>query len=263
MPDRSRMDQNLLSLAVRLAQEAAIVVLAIRSRGFKVTAKPDHSPVTEADIASQALILAGLRSATPGIPVIAEESPTRRISSACFWLVDPLDGTREFAAGLDEFVVNIGLVQNRRVVLGVVAVPALDQLFLGIVGQGAWKRIAGADIPIRVRDEPRDGAIVLTSRHDADDPRLIPMLAGHRVARSVKMGSALKFCRIAEGLADLYVRPGRTMEWDTAAPHAIVEAAGGAVLTMEGRPLGYGKPSWENPALICTGARTVALASQS
>lgn len=246
-------DVRLLALAAKLAEKAGAAILAIRARGYKFAEKPDHSPVTDADIVSQHVILAGLKSATPGIPVISEELPAKGIGPVpnVFWLVDPLDGTREFAAGLDEFVVNIGLVRGNKVVLGVVAAPAKGEVFTGMVGCGAWKRSKGREKPIHVNNRPSDGVIVLTSRHDADDPRLPSMLAKRKVANTIKMGSGLKFCWIAEGRADLYVRPGRTMEWDTAGPQAVLEGAGGIVLTADRKPLIYGKPGWENPSFIC------------
>jgi|ThiBio_1000_plan_1041568.scaffolds.fasta_scaffold01968_7 3'(2'), 5'-bisphosphate nucleotidase len=252
-------DVLLLSLAARLAEEAGAAIIAVRARGYSVAEKPDRSPVTDADMVSQRLIIAGLTAATPDIPVIAEESPVigNTAIPRVFWLVDPLDGTREFANGLDEFVVNIGLIRGQKVALGAVAAPALHEIFIGIVGQGVWKRSAGKDAPIHVRDVASGGPVALVSRHDADDRRLPSMLETHMVADTVKMGSGLKFCRIAEGQADLYIRPGRTMEWDTAAPQAILEAAGGAVLTMGGEPLLYGKPNWENPSFVCTGAQRI------
>jgi 3'(2'), 5'-bisphosphate nucleotidase len=177
--DCSHMDDFfLLTVAARLAEEAGAEILALRARGYQTTEKADRSPVTDADIASQGIIVAGLRSATPDVPVIAEESPSATgIPSPIFWLVDPLDGTREFAAGLDEFVVNIAFVRDHKVVLGAVAAPARKLLFTGIVGQGAWKYTRGEGIPIRVRNAPRNGLVALVSRHDADDERLAPMLA--------------------------------------------------------------------------------------
>lgn len=140
-------------------------------------------------------------------------------------------------------------------VLGAVAAPAIGQLFTGILGRGAWKRTEGNDRPIHVRDVPEGGTVALISRHDADDPRLKPMLAGHPIAKAIEMGSAIKLFRIAEGAADFYPRPGRTMEWDTGAAQAVLEAAGGAVLTLDSQPLNYGNANWENPSFLCTGGR--------
>jgi len=249
-------DAALLDLAADLANRAGAVILDIRKQGFAVQQKTDLSPVTEADRAAEALILAGLRDATPDIPVVAEEEIAGgRIVTATpqFWLVDPLDGTREFTSGRDEFAVNIGLVRDGRMVLGAVGVPALDELFGGIVGKGAWKRTASGQVPIAARTPPAEGLTVVASRQHGDVARLNAYLQGRRVARMLNFGSSLKFCRLAEGAADLYPRFGRTMEWDTGAPQAVLEAAGGAVLTLDGTPLRYGKPGWENPHFVCTG----------
>ncbi|MGI4978187.1 MAG: 3'(2'),5'-bisphosphate nucleotidase CysQ [Janthinobacterium lividum] len=250
-------DTALLSLAADLARRAASVVMTIRARGFETETKPDASPVTEADHAAEAVILAGLRAATPDIPVVAEEEIAAGHDpqyGAEFWLVDPIDGTREFAAMREDFTVNIGLVRDGRVVLGVVGLPAHGEMFGGIVGRGAWKRNGAGERPIRVRAVPPAGLDVLASRHYAGDPRLDAFLAGRPVASVRNVGSAVKFVRVAEGVADLYPRLGRTMEWDTAAPQAVLEAAGGHVRTMDGATLLYGKPGWENPHFLCTGA---------
>lgn len=250
-------DPQCLDLAVRLALEAGAAIMAVRRAGVTVARKQDRTPVTEADHAAEALIVAGLREATPDIPVIAEEEiAAGRVerAGARFWLVDPLDGTREFAAGRDEFAVCIGLVEDGRPVLGAVALPATGELFLGLVGEGAWKQDGTGRRRIAARRAPAEGLTVFASRHLADDPRLARYLGGQTVARLVNAGSALKFCRVAEGAADLYPRFGRTMEWDTAAPQAVVEAAGGSVRTADGAPLRYGKPGFENPDFICRGA---------
>ncbi len=250
-------DQALLTLAAGLAEQAGAAILAVRARGFAVERKDDMSPVTEADRAAETIIVAGLRAATPDVPVIAEEEVAAgRITAPApqFWLVDPLDGTREFAAGNDEFVVNIGLVRDGRMVLGVVFIPALDELFTGIVGRGAWKRDRSGTVPVYARTTPEDGLTVVASRAHGDTAQLDAFLAGRRVAHTLNYGSALKFCRVAEGVADLYPRFGRTMEWDTAAPQAVIEAAGGRVVTTDGAPLRYGKPGWENPHFICWGS---------
>jgi 3'(2'), 5'-bisphosphate nucleotidase len=252
-------DPSLLALAADLAEQAGAAIRAIRSRGFQVHRKADRSAVTEADHASEAIILAGLRKALPGCTVIAEEetaagrtiAPTQE-----FWLVDPLDGTREFTSGGDDFAVNIGLVRNGMPALGVVGVPAKDEIFGGIVGAGAWRQKDGARTAIAARPPPPEGLTVVASRHHGDRALLDPFLAGRTVARVVNFGSSLKFCRLAEGQADLYPRFGRTMEWDTAAPHAVLEAAGGSVETIDGKPLRYGKPGWENPHFICWGMRS-------
>ena len=251
-------DDDLLGLAADLARRAAALILGVRARGFAVETKPDHSPVTEADHAAEVLIVAGLREATPQIPVIAEEEVAAGQAvqgrPSLFWLVDPLDGTREFAAGTDDFTVNIGLVRDGRAVLGAVGVPALGELFGGIVGRHAFKRNGAGERRIAARPVPDAGVTVLASRHHANDGRLREFLAGRQVASVTNIGSAVKFLRVAEGAADLYPRFGRTMEWDTAAPQAVLEAAGGRVLRADdGTPLGYGKEGYENPAFVCVG----------
>ena len=252
-----RDEKALLSLAAELAGGAAAAIRRIRERGFAVAHKADASPVTAADHAAEAIIVAGLRAATPEIPVVAEEEIAGgRVAAAddMFWLVDPLDGTREFAAGRDEFAVNVGLVRGGRALLGAVALPASGDIYTGIIGVGAWREDgAGQRQAIHARTPPASGLDVMASRHYADDPRLAAYLKGRKVASVSNIGSAMKFCRLAEGKADLYPRLGRTMEWDTAAPQAVLEAAGGHVTTLEGAPLRYGKPGWENPPFICTG----------
>lgn len=249
-------DATLLECAAELALRASAVILDIRARGFAVERKEDRSVVTEADRAAEALIVAGLRAAFPAIPVIAEEEVAggrTTEAAAAFWLVDPLDGTREFTAGSDDFAVNIGLVRQGRIGLGVVAVPATGELFGGIVGVGAWKRVGGVQTAIRTRVPPAEGATIVASRHHGAGPELDAFLAGRTIAAIRNYGSSLKFCRLAEGIADLYPRFGRTMEWDTGAPQAVLEAAGGSVVTIDGTPLLYGKPGWENPHFICSG----------
>jgi 3'(2'), 5'-bisphosphate nucleotidase len=250
--------QELLTLAVTLADEAAAIIRAVRAAGFAVAAKADETPVTVADTRAEALIVAGLRAATPEIPVIAEEEVAAgRITApaARYWLVDPLDGTREFAAGRAEFAVNIGLIENGAPVLGAVASPALDELHFGIVGQGAWRRRGTVEQRIAARLAPAEGLTVMASRHYADAPELAAYLGQYKIAALTNIGSALKFLRLAEGAADFYPRLGRTMEWDTAAPQAVLEAAGGCVLTTAGAPLRYGKPGWENPDFCAWGLR--------
>jgi 3'(2'), 5'-bisphosphate nucleotidase len=246
-------DTALLVLATDLAEQAGAAILSIRARDYKILQKADSSPVTEADQAAEAIIVAGLRAATPDIPVVAEEEVAAgrfTVATEACWLVDPLDGTREFTAGKDEFVVNVGLVRDGRVALGAVFIPALGELFTGIVGTGAWKRDRNGTAAIHTRAPPEAGLTVVASRLHGDSARLDGFLAGRKIERLLNFGSALKFCRVAEGVADLYPRFGRTMEWDTAAPQAVLEAAGGRVTGLDGSPLRYCKPGWENPHFI-------------
>jgi 3'(2'), 5'-bisphosphate nucleotidase len=257
-------DDALIALAAALALEAGAAILAVRRRGFDVVRKEDRSPVTEADHAAEAIIVAGLREAAPDIPVIAEEEVAAgRITqpTAEYWLVDPLDGTREFAAGNDEFAVNIGLVRNGRPVLGVVAIPAAGELFGGILGRGAWKRAGPTQTAVSARLPPEEGLTVLASRYHGSSTRLDEFLRDKRVAKlcvmhlanHLRVLSSVMFCWPTERIADLYPRFGRTMEWDTCAPQAVLEAAGGTVRTMDGEEFRYGKPGWENPHFVCTG----------
>ena len=209
-------DAALLALAADLTRRAGAAILAVRARGFETLRKLDASPVTAADHAAEAVIVEGLRAAAPEIAVVAEEEIAAGHLPQVgreFWLVDPLDGTREFAALRDEFTVNIGLVRDGRAVLGAVGVPAYGELFLGQVGRGAWKRTAAGEHAIRARAPPPDGLHVLASRSHGSDARLTRFLEGRPIAIVTNMGSALKVCRLAEGAGDLYPRFGRTMEW--------------------------------------------------
>ncbi len=258
-------DADLLDLAAGLARRAAAAIEAVKRAGFVVERKTDESPVTEADRVAEALIVEGLRAAAPDIPVVAEEEVEAGVAPAAaavaaagrrFWLVDPLDGTKGFARGNGEYAVCIGLVEGDRARLGAIALPATGELFGGLRGAGAWKEADGGGSrrrPIRVRPAPEAGMVALVSRQYADDPRLARFLAGRRVAERRGLSSALKFCRVAEGEADLYARFGPTMEWDSAAGQAVVEAAGGAVVDLDGAPLRYGKPGWRNPDFVCHG----------
>jgi 3'(2'), 5'-bisphosphate nucleotidase len=253
-------DTELLELAAGLARRAAAAIEAVKRAGFVVERKTDESPVTEADRIAEALIVEGLREAAPDIPVVAEEEVEAGVAPAAgaarrFWLVDPLDGTKGFARGGEEYAVCIGLVQEGRALLGAIALPATGELFGGLLGAGAWKETGGEATrrPIRVRPVPEAGMVALVSRRYADDPRLGRFLAGRRVAERRGLSSALKFCRVAEGEADIYARFGPTMEWDSAAGQAIVEAAGGAVVDLDARTLRYGKAGWRNPDFVCHG----------
>lgn len=257
MTDRPS-DDALMQFAAALAEEAGALILSIRDRGFAVNRKADRTLVTDADGAAEALILAALRRRDPEVPVIAEEEAAAGIApdgGAEFWLVDPLDGTRDFAAGLDDFAVNIGLVRQGKPVLGAVGVPAKGQVFFGRVGHGAFRRDAAGTAAIAARRPPDSGLTLVVSRFHGDARPVLPRaLAERPIAQMIRMGSAAKFCWVAEGRADCYPRRGRTMEWDTAAPQAVVEAAGGRVLTQpEEAPLRYGKPGWENPGIFCVG----------
>lgn len=248
--------RELLEIAARLAEQAGHAVNGVRAAGFSVARKGDNSPVTVADTLAEAIITEGL--AATGIPVVAEEAAADGAvlhATARYWLVDPLDGTREFAAGRDEFAVCIGLVEEGRAILGAMALPATGELYGGIMpARFAWRRHAGTRHAIAARRAPPEGLTVLGSRSHGRAGDLSELLAGHVVAASLPMGSAMKFARLAEGAADVLPRTGPTMEWDTAAGQALVEAAGGRVLALDGAPLRYGKPGWRNAGFIAWGA---------
>ena len=242
-----------LDAVARIVRAAGEVVMAVYHEDFAVRRKDDASPVTEADEQAEALIVPALRALAPGVPVVAEEMAARGQADAAgdrFWLVDPLDGTREFIGRNGEFTVNVALIDQGRPVLGVVGAPALGRLFAGVVGQGAWTEDAQGRRPIRVRRPPLEGLTVVASRSHGDAPALQRFLAGRHVARTVNAGSSLKLCLLAAGEADLYPRLGRTMEWDIAAGHAVLVAAGGTVQTLDGAPLAYGKAGFENPHFV-------------
>ncbi|EHH67188.1 3'(2'),5'-bisphosphate nucleotidase CysQ family protein [Gluconobacter morbifer] len=251
-------DRALLALAFRLASEASTIINDIRARGFHTELKKDASLVTEADRASEEHILAGLRAACPSIPAIGEEEMSAGIQVSTgdtYWLVDPLDGTRGFSSGGRDFTVNIGLVRGDRPVLGVVALPGYGQIYTGGDGLGATRFENGRSEPIHTAAPPPEGLRVLASSHHGNTELLNRWLAGRKVSSVVKMASSVKFMRVAEGDADFYPRFGPTMEWDTAAPQAILEAAGGALLDESGQPLRYGKPERRNGSFYCTGGR--------
>ena len=224
---------------------------------FAVLGKPDSSPLTEADLRAEAIITPALRALLAGVPVIAEEAHARgecqqRVGQggAAFWLVDPLDGTREFVARNGEFTVNIALVRDGEPVLGVVFAPALGRLYAGEHGRAAWLDDEGGRREIRCRQVPAAGLTVATSRVHGDRAAVDALLQGQPVAQHLSAGSSLKFGLLACGQADVYPRYGRTMEWDTAAGHAVLRAAGGEVLDLMGQPLTYGKPGFENPHFV-------------
>lgn len=249
---------ELLELAVRLAREAGDAIEAVRRAGFAIERKGDASPVTAADRLAEGIITEGLRLATPEIPVVAEEAfAAGEVPEvgACFWLVDPLDGTREFAAGRDEYVTCIALIEGERPVLGVLGAPGRGSLYAGIVGQGAWAEEGGARRPIQARRPPEAGLHVLDSRSHRDAAATEAFCRDWPVRETTRLGSALKFAWIAEGRADLMPRlASGIMEWDTAAGQAVLEAAGGRVVDAAGKPLRYGKPGFRNPGFVAWGA---------
>ena len=252
----------LLPQVEALARRAGDLILAVYASDFAVERKADASPVTLADEAAERLIVPALQALGPPWPVVAEEAHARgEAPEACpmFWLVDPLDGTREFVSRNGEFTVNIALVQDELPVLGVVHVPVTDTLYAGVVGSGAWRVTPqGGRERIGCRTVPATGLAMACSRSHGDEAALARWQQGRGVASRLAAGSSLKFGLLAAGDADVYPRFGRTMEWDTAAGHAVLRAAGGEVTDSAGQPLRYGKPGFENPDFIAWGARAGA-----
>jgi len=245
---------------IDLANTAGVKIMAIYAHDFEVDYKDDSSPLTQADLASHHYIVDGLRELTPQIPVLSEESSEdekrNRMSWQTYWLIDPLDGTKEFVKKNGEFTVNIALVNNHQPVFGVVYAPALDVTYWGDKSSGAFKVDGDIEKAITVRPRPVNTAdwIVVGSRsHQSDEFKFF--MKDYEDAEIVSMGSSLKLCFVAEGKADLYPRLGLTSEWDTAASQAVVEAAGGQVLAFpEMIPLGYNQnaDSLLNPHfLVC------------
>lgn len=265
---------RLLDGLIDASIEAGRIILDVYARPIDVAFKADASPVTEADGLAEAVLLAALGRLAPGVPVVAEESVSAgRVPPAadCFFLVDPLDGTKEFIGRNGDFTVNVALIENGEPVMGVVYAPAVGRLFAGGPG-GVWEMTVEGDAPgerkpLRVRALPAEGATLLVSRNHAtaatDAFRPTVAVAGRRV-----VGSSLKFCLIAAGEADVYPRFGPTMEWDTAAGDAVLRAAGGVMMLPDGAPFPYGKrgrpglADFANPSFIAASDRRLAAFSR-
>ncbi|QDX82664.1 3'(2'),5'-bisphosphate nucleotidase [Denitratisoma sp. DHT3] len=247
---------ELLERLLPVARAAGRAIMDIYATDFAVRGKSDASPVTEADEKAEAVILPELARLTPDIPVVSEEEASAgRIPAVAgrFWLVDPLDGTKEFINRNGEFTVNIALIDNHRPVLGVVLAPALERMFAGAEGVGAFVEEKGQRRAIHCREVPAEGLTVVASRSHGDAEALEKFLAGRKVASQTNAGSSLKLCLVAAGEADLYPRLGRTMEWDIAAGDSVLRAAGGIVKTLDGAPLAYGKQGFDNPHFYAGG----------
>jgi 3'(2'), 5'-bisphosphate nucleotidase len=250
---------ELMDALTAIAAQAAHLVGRFKAAALR--RKADGSPVTAADEAAEAAICDGLRRLVPALPIVSEERTERQrtaIEDTSYFLVDPLDGTREFIAGRDEYAINIALLTNRVPILGIIAGPALGLIWRGIVGRGAERLALSANgkwsspRAIRTRKPTPHQLIALVSRSHIE-ARTQAFLDGFPRARRIACGSALKFCRIAEGAADLYPRLAPTHDWDIAAGQAIVEAAGGHVLAPDGKPIRYGTPELIIPAFIAWG----------
>ena len=238
----------LLELAralVPVCRAAGDIELEYFHKGAEVIDKLDGSPVTLADQEAEKLIVAELRRLTPDIPIIGEESVAAGhvpdVSSGNFWLVDPLDGTKEFITGGGDFTVNIGLMRDFRPVMGVIFAPLANELYFGADRQAYMSLKSGPETKISVRSAPAAGLTVVASRRHGDPEAMDEFLRGRTVASMVNRSSSLKFCAIAAGQADIYPRLAPTSEWDTAAGDAILCAAGGRVLALDGKVLAYGK----------------------
>lgn len=256
------MAADLLEQVVHIACDAGRRILDIYERGFSVTEKEDGSPLTEADRAAHECITAGLIALTPDVPVLSEESVAipyeTRAKWPRFWLVDPLDGTKEFINRRGDFTVNIAFIEGRQPVLGVVYAPVSGTAYFAARGKGAFEQIGTCGhTPIQARRYQSGKAIVAASRSHAGE-HMAAFLARLKdregVFESISMGSALKLCLVATGKADVYPRLGLTSEWDTAAAQCVVEEAGGRVIDASGAPLLYNKPSILNPWFLCCGA---------
>jgi 3'(2'), 5'-bisphosphate nucleotidase len=268
MPPRTIMGcASLLDELTAIVGQASAAILALAPDALNLRRKADQSPVTAADETAEALILEGLTRLLPGVPVVSEEAAIRpSILGATFLLVDPLDGTREFISGRPEFTVNIALIQDGTPQVGVLAAPALRRLWRGIVGQGAERLSLAAGVcapnapeAISTRRAPPSGLVAMTSRSHFDSATQA-LLARLPVGERQAIGSSAKFGYVAEGSADLYARLAPTSEWDIAAGHAVVVAAGGSVTTPDGQPIRYGgvASDFRVPAFIAWGDRDAA-----
>lgn len=230
---------------------AGKVIMGYYESDFSIQVKDDKSPLTSADIAANEYIVNELKKLTPGVGIVSEEGVEREAGDV-FWLVDPLDGTKSFISRNGQFTVNIGLVENGRPGIGAVFAPALDALYY-TDGKKAYKREKAGMVEIKCRKRPQKPVVVASLSHrtkETDD-----FIAGLGAEKLIPAASSLKFCVVAEGLADIYPRFGRTMEWDTAAGHAVLRAAGGRVSTLGGWELAYGKAGFENPDFVAEGER--------
>ena len=238
----------LLEGVIKLAHAAGDAILPFWRADVAVTAKADDSPVTAADVAAHHVLLDGLTALDPSIPVLSEEdaniAQSIRAGWTRWWLVDPLDGTKEFIAGSEEFTVNVALIEHGRVVFGVVSMPTSGRCYYGGAGLGAWRADGDVIVPISVRHSPPAGealTVVASRRHSS--PAQERLLAGLSEQLGeltlVSVGSSLKFCLLAEGAADCYPRLAPTSQWDTAAAQGVLEGAGGVVLQLDGEPFSY------------------------
>lgn len=253
---------KLLPPVCEIARQAGVRIMEIYGKEFKIEKKDDNSPLTAADMASHRTIQAGLKHLTPAIPILSEESSeapyAERSQWDCFWLIDPLDGTKEFIKRNDEFTVNIALIQNHAPILGVVLVPPTGLCYFAARGQGAFRQTPGQEAErISVRPVGKTAPIRVAGSRSHRGASLDEYLARLGEYDLVSVGSSIKFCLVAEGSADIYPRLGPTSEWDTAAAQCIVEEAGGRIVDTAGKRLAYNtRESLLNPHFLVLGDAT-------
>ncbi|CAH9017086.1 3'(2'),5'-bisphosphate nucleotidase CysQ [Candidatus Nitrosacidococcus sp. I8] len=250
---------ELMDSIIDISKSAGEKILTIYRKGFTVAHKEDYSPLTEADLAAHKTIVQGLEALTQMIPILSEESKeipfSERSTWQRYWLVDPLDGTKEFIKGSGEFTVNIALIENNQPILGVVYAPALDQLYYAAKGCGAFQRKKGKITRLKTKSRVHGVPVQVAGSRSHTDKYLEVFLQDIKEHHLVAMGSSLKFCLVAEGKADIYPRFGLTSEWDTGAAQCIVEESGGAVIDLKGEVLRYNiKDSLLNPYFLTVAA---------
>lgn len=237
------MIDTLLSLAIQTARNAGKSILEYYGKDRITNQKSDGSPLTLADLASQEVILAGL--AQTGIKIVSEETNDHHIGATDYWLIDPIDGTKDYLAKNNEFTVNIALMNNSSPLLGVVYAPALDELYAGLMGEGAWQEKYRVIKELKIMSPTMPPRMAVSRFHDNPDAQIFAQ--ENKISECVPVGAALKYGRLAAGEIDVYPRLVGTSEWDTAAGQAILEAAGGSVLDWHtGEPLRYSKPNRRN-----------------
>lgn len=263
------MDERLLNSVNEIAQQAGAAIMAIYRNPQEIaeTGKADGSPLTQADLAAQRIIVAGLHLLTPDMPMLSEEAANipyaERALWRRYWLVDPLDGTKEFIKRNGEFTVNIALIQDGIPILGVVYAPALDLSYYAARNHGAYlQRGNNPPVPISAKAHSAFTPIKVVASRSHRDVRTNELLSRLGAHQCISMGSSLKLCLVAEGAADFYPRLGPTMEWDTAAAHAVVHAAGGCVCDVQGRELQYNKTDLHNPEFLVFSRDNKTLCSQ-
>ncbi len=252
---------KLMDSVVEIAIEAGKAIMEVYESGdFDVETKDDDSPLTRADTASDKVISAGLTELTPDIPILSEESAEVAFATRSlwerFWLIDPLDGTKEFIKKTNEFTVNIALIDKGAPVMGVVGAPALGVTYYASKDDGAFKRDASGTSEIKVAPGGKDAPPRVVASKSHKGPILETFLTQMGTHELVSMGSSLKFCLIAEGKADVYPRLSPTMEWDTAAAQAVVECAGGEVMDLDGFRLRYNKEDLHNPFFMVSAKKS-------